>query len=77
MPRMDGKGPQGTGPIGRGQGNCRRNNLTGDQTAEEQKNPPAAGQGQGLGQGKGCGRGLGNRGGGGGGGGRGQGGGNR
>ena len=61
MPGMDGKGPTGTGPIGRSQGNCRQNNGNTEDTTDQTQQPIGRGQGQGL-RGQGMGRGMGNRG---------------
>lgn len=52
MPGMDGKGPAGTGPIGRGLGPCRQDN-TPTQTVTAPEQPPMAGQGLGRGMGRG------------------------
>ncbi|MBM9614232.1 DUF5320 domain-containing protein [Desulfobulbus rhabdoformis] len=54
MPSMDGKGPQGNGPIGRGMGNCRTNGAP----LQDTTNPDQA---SGFGQGAGRGMGRGNR----------------
>jgi len=64
MPGMDGKGPRGTGPVGRRLGNCRQKNDTTEPIPDEQTPQPAGGnQGQGLGRGQGRGGGRGRRGG--------------
>jgi len=55
MPGMDGKGPQGTGPLGQGQGNCRKVNIenTTDQTRQPNGPEQDAARGPGMGRGRG------------------------
>ena len=74
MPGMDGKGPNGTGPVGRGLGPCRASNTNQDNEVDQSQQPVGAGGKPGMGQGNRCGGGAGR---GGRGGGRRQGGGNR
>jgi len=65
MPGMDGKGPRGTGPLGRGLGNCRQNNATTATGTEQGPQPADNGQtmrnGRGNRGGGGAGRGGGGR----------------
>lgn len=74
MPGMDGKGPTGTGPVGRGLGPCRANNTNQETEGEQTQQPVSTGRNPGMGRGNRCGGGAGR---GGRGGGRGQRGGNR
>ena len=54
MPGMDGKGPQGNGPIGRGMGGCRQNGMPLQNTTNpEQANVTGQGAGRGMGMGRG------------------------
>lgn len=81
MPGMDGKGPTGSGPVGRGMGRCRANSMPNNPNQETEmdqaQQPVNAGGNPGMGRGNRCGAGAGKGGGGGRGGGRGQRGGNR
>lgn len=77
MPGMNGKGPMGTRPVGKGFGPC-QTDTAGRMTEEEQRQQPAElNRAQGLRRGNRCGCGAGRGAGGGRGGGRGQRGGNR
>ena len=81
MPGMDGKGPTGSGPVGKGLGRCRANNIPNNPNQETEgeqiQQPIVEGRSLGMGRGNRCGAGAGRGGGGGKSGGRGQRGGNR
>lgn len=59
MPGMNGKGPMGSGPAGRGVGRCRASAMTGrpNQEAEREQTqqPIAEGRYPGMGRGNRCG----------------------
>jgi hypothetical protein len=60
MPGMDGKGPQGNGPIGQGLGRCRQNGTPlVNTTNPDQANVTGQGTGRGMGRGNRCNNGVG------------------